>query len=32
MGHAAEAVQAAADAVTGSIEDDGVVEVLRSLL
>lgn len=32
MGHATETVQAAADAVTGSIEDDGVVEVLRSLL
>lgn len=32
MGHASETVRAAADEVTGSIEDDGVVEVLRSLL
>ena len=32
MGHASEPVQAAADAVTGSIDDDGVVDVLRSLL
>nr|BFF19475.1 hypothetical protein GCM10025730_29960 [Promicromonospora thailandica] len=32
MGHALDAVRAAADEVTGSIEDDGVVAVLRSLL
>lgn len=32
MGHASEPVQAAANAVTGSIDDDGVVDVLRSLL
>ena len=32
MGHADDAVQAAADEVTGSIADDGAVPVLRSLL
>lgn len=32
MGHAPEAVRAAADEVTGTIEDDGVVAVLRRLL
>ncbi|WP_278235599.1 HAD family hydrolase [Isoptericola sp. AK164] len=32
MGHADDAVQTAADEVTGPIEDDGAVEVLRSLL
>lgn len=32
MGHADEVVQAAADEVTESIEDDGAVPVLRSLL
>jgi len=32
MGHASETVRAAAGEVTGSIEDDGVVDVLRSLL
>ncbi|MBO1751520.1 HAD hydrolase family protein [Actinotalea sp. BY-33] len=32
MGHAGEAVQAAADEVTGSIEEDGAATVLRSLL
>lgn len=32
MGHALEAVRAAADEVTGTIDDDGVVAVLRSLL
>ena len=32
MGHAADAVRAAADEVTGTIEEDGVVDVLRSLL
>jgi len=32
MGHAAAAVRAAADEVTGTIEEDGVVDVLRSLL
>ncbi len=32
MGHASETVRAAADEVTGSIDGDGVVEVLRSLL
>ncbi len=32
MGHATPAVRAAADEVTGTIEDDGVVAVLRSLL
>ncbi|WP_460756645.1 HAD family hydrolase [Myceligenerans cantabricum] len=32
MGHASDAVQDAADEVTGGIEEDGVVPVLRSLL
>ena len=32
MGHASDTVRAAADDVTGSIEDDGVVDVLRALL
>jgi HAD superfamily hydrolase (TIGR01484 family) len=32
MGHAADAVRAAADEVTGTIEDDGALAVLRSLL
>lgn len=32
MGHAAEAVRLAADEVTGGIEDDGAVAVLRSVL
>jgi hydroxymethylpyrimidine pyrophosphatase-like HAD family hydrolase len=32
MGHAAERVRAAADEVTGTIDDDGAVAVLRSLL
>ena len=32
MGHAPEAVRAVADEVTGTIEDDGVVHVLRRLL
>ena len=32
MGHAGAEVRAAADKVTGTIEDDGVVPVLRSLL
>ena len=32
MGHAAERVRAAADEVTGTIDDDGAVVVLRSLL
>jgi hydroxymethylpyrimidine pyrophosphatase-like HAD family hydrolase len=32
MGHAPEDVRAVADEVTGTIEDDGVVPVLRSLL
>jgi hydroxymethylpyrimidine pyrophosphatase-like HAD family hydrolase len=32
MGHAPEAVRAAADEVTGGIEDDGALPVLRSLL
>jgi hydroxymethylpyrimidine pyrophosphatase-like HAD family hydrolase len=32
MGHAADAVRAAADEVTGTIDDDGALEVLRSLL
>jgi len=32
MGHAPEAVRAAADEVTGGIEDDGALAVLRSLL
>jgi hydroxymethylpyrimidine pyrophosphatase-like HAD family hydrolase len=32
MGHAAEPVRAAADEVTGTIEDDGALAVLRSLL
>jgi len=32
MGHAAEPVRAAADEVTGTIDDDGALEVLRSLL
>ncbi len=31
MGHASEVVRAAADEVTGTIEDDGAVAVLRSL-
>lgn len=32
MGHASEAVRAVADEVTGTIEDDGALAVLRSLL
>ncbi|WP_421742430.1 HAD family hydrolase [Cellulomonas sp.] len=32
MGHAPEAVRAAADEVTGTIDDDGALAVLRSLL
>ena len=32
MGHASEQVRAAADEVTGTIDDDGAVAVLRSLL
>lgn len=32
MGHATERVRAAADEVTGTIDDDGAVAVLRSLL
>ena len=32
MGHALPAVRAAADEVTGTIDDDGAVDVLRSLL
>lgn len=32
MGHALEVVRAAADEVTGTIEDDGAVEVLRRVL
>jgi len=32
MGHAPERVRAVADEVTGTIEDDGVVDVLRRLL
>ncbi|MFI6427182.1 HAD family hydrolase [Promicromonospora sp. NPDC050880] len=32
MGHATDPVKAAADEVTGSIDDDGAVAVLRSLL
>lgn len=32
MGHAGDAVRAAADEVTGTIEDDGVVAVLRRVL
>jgi hydroxymethylpyrimidine pyrophosphatase-like HAD family hydrolase len=32
MGHAGDAVRAAADEVTGTIEDDGALAVLRSLL
>lgn len=32
MGHASEAVRAAADEVTGTIDDDGVLAVLQSLL
>lgn len=32
MGHASDPVRAAADEVTGTIEDDGAVAVLRSLL
>jgi hydroxymethylpyrimidine pyrophosphatase-like HAD family hydrolase len=32
MGHADEAVRAAADEVTGTVEDDGAAKVLRSLL
>jgi hydroxymethylpyrimidine pyrophosphatase-like HAD family hydrolase len=32
MGHAPQAVRAAADEVTGTIDDDGAVAVLRSLL
>ncbi|BDZ42348.1 haloacid dehalogenase [Paraoerskovia sediminicola] len=32
MGHAAEQVRAAADEVTGSVDDDGAAELLRSLL
>jgi hydroxymethylpyrimidine pyrophosphatase-like HAD family hydrolase len=32
MGHAPEDVRAVADEVTGTIDDDGAVEVLRSLL
>jgi Cof subfamily protein (haloacid dehalogenase superfamily) len=32
MGHASEAVRGAADEVTGTVADDGVVAVLRSLL
>jgi hydroxymethylpyrimidine pyrophosphatase-like HAD family hydrolase len=32
MGHAPESVRAVADEVTGTIDDDGVVRVLRSLL
>ncbi|MGN8244547.1 HAD family hydrolase [Cellulomonas soli] len=32
MGHASEAVRAVADEVTGTIDDDGALEVLRSLL
>ncbi len=32
MGHADEVRRSAADAVTGTVDDDGVVEVLRSLL
>lgn len=32
MGHALESVRLAADEVTGTIDDDGVVPVLRSLL
>lgn len=32
MGHAAEHVQAAADEVTGTVEEDGAAVVLRSLL
>ncbi|PZR53357.1 HAD family hydrolase [Xylanimonas oleitrophica] len=32
MGHAEEAVKAAADEVTGTVEDDGAAQVLRTLL
>jgi len=32
MGHAPDAVRAAADEVTGTIDDDGALDVLRSLL
>jgi hydroxymethylpyrimidine pyrophosphatase-like HAD family hydrolase len=32
MGHASDPVRLAADEVTGTIDDDGVVAVLRSLL
>jgi hydroxymethylpyrimidine pyrophosphatase-like HAD family hydrolase len=32
MGHAPEDVRAVADEVTGTIDDDGAVAVLRSLL
>jgi hydroxymethylpyrimidine pyrophosphatase-like HAD family hydrolase len=32
MGHASESVRAAADEVTGSIDDDGALAILRSLL
>jgi hydroxymethylpyrimidine pyrophosphatase-like HAD family hydrolase len=32
MGHAPEVVRLAADEVTGSIDDDGALVVLRSLL
>ena len=32
MGHADEPVRAAADEVTGTIDDDGAVAVIRSLL
>ena len=32
MGHAPEPVRAVADEVTGTIEDDGVVDVLHRLL
>ena len=32
MGHADDVVQAAADEVTGTIEDDGAARVLQSLL
>ena len=32
MGQAGDAVRAAADEVTGTIDDDGAVEVLRRVL
>jgi hydroxymethylpyrimidine pyrophosphatase-like HAD family hydrolase len=32
MGHASDAVRAAADEVTGTISDDGALAVLHSLL